>query len=325
MANRSHRNAGHQAMNVLAKKGRRHSSHVAAETPAVTRHHVIVGDCLDTLRSIPDGSVQLIICDPPYNIQMADWDVHATYLDWAAQWLREAERVLKTAARLHDGVEADYVPDPEDPGDLDLATFVVTVDREMLMLMEERAFERDTFDLDFPGGSLGSFVEALREAAGANVVLGPKAAGVEMPAVTLRDAKVHNVMVTIEGTLAVPEELGERLSVHWIGSSDASKNTGLLYFLRVEGGEQEPSSTRVRHWSLGGIVGGGDLSAEDVLGAIESAREFFRGELRVGYHEPTRVLVVRAPGFVLDEVDDLLDQIEFSAHAMEQARNRPGR
>jgi len=224
--------------------------------------------------------------------------------------------------RLIDGVDVedqmgfwDRSKEQEQPP----ITYTVRVDPE--------ATKQQTFDLDFPGGSLGSFVEALREAAGANVVLGPKAAAVEMPAVTLRDAYVHNVMVTLPSELTVPSELGERVSMHAIWKhTEPEKNQGLLYFLRVESPDDDgPPAMRVRHWSLGGIVERGGISAEDVLGAIESQREFFRGELRVGYHEPTRVLVVRAPGFVLDEVDGLLDQIASSAHAMEQARNRPGR
>lgn len=100
MANRSHFNAGHRGMNLLSKQGRQHSSHIRSERPEATRHHVLVSDCVELLRQIPDRSVQLILCDPPYNIQMADWDEHATYLDWAAVWLAEAERVLMDSGNL---------------------------------------------------------------------------------------------------------------------------------------------------------------------------------------------------------------------------------
>jgi site-specific DNA-methyltransferase (adenine-specific) len=87
-------------MNALAKQGRRHASHIESSSPVTTRHHVIAGDCLDVLRQLPDESVQLVLCDPPYNIQMADWDSHETYRDWAAIWLSEAERVLKDSGSL---------------------------------------------------------------------------------------------------------------------------------------------------------------------------------------------------------------------------------
>jgi DNA modification methylase len=96
MSNRSHRNAGHIGMNRLRKSGLAHSSARAASTPsaAPTSHIVAVADCLDVLAKIPDQSIQLVICDPPYNINVAAWDDLSHYVDWAGQWLREVERVL---------------------------------------------------------------------------------------------------------------------------------------------------------------------------------------------------------------------------------------
>ena len=102
MANRSHRNAGHRAMNALRKTGKKHSSEalLSAETEGRTQHVFDVGDCLDVLAKIPDESIQLIVCDPPYNILLADWDAHADYIAWAKQWLAEAERVLSPTGSI---------------------------------------------------------------------------------------------------------------------------------------------------------------------------------------------------------------------------------
>lgn len=96
MANRSHHNQGHRGMNALAKSGRAHSSAsaIGKVKPDNTTHAVFPADCLDVLRKLPDNSVQLIVCDPPYNILMADWDEHSNYITWATQWLLEARRVL---------------------------------------------------------------------------------------------------------------------------------------------------------------------------------------------------------------------------------------
>jgi site-specific DNA-methyltransferase (adenine-specific) len=96
MSNRSHHNSGHRMMNRLARGGDRHSSQagLTPERPECTHHSVLALDCRELLKRVPDGSVQLIICDPPYNINMASWDRHADYTDWAASWLSEAERVL---------------------------------------------------------------------------------------------------------------------------------------------------------------------------------------------------------------------------------------
>jgi site-specific DNA-methyltransferase (adenine-specific) len=102
MSNRSHRNAGHIGMNRLRKSGLAHSSARAASTPsaAPTSHIVAVADCLEVLAKIPDQSIQLAICDPPYNINVAAWDDLSHYVDWAGKWLREVERVLSPSGNF---------------------------------------------------------------------------------------------------------------------------------------------------------------------------------------------------------------------------------
>ena len=96
MGNRSHSNAGHIGMNALRKRGGTHTSEdmVQARQLTNTVHSVVTMDCCELLARLPDKSVQLIVCDPPYNIQLAHWDVHEDYLAWACHWLQEAERVL---------------------------------------------------------------------------------------------------------------------------------------------------------------------------------------------------------------------------------------
>lgn len=102
MSNRSHRNAGHIGANALKKRGKDHTSFKGLNfaTPERTTHLVLTSDCLDLLKQIPSQSVQLIICDPPYNIQVTDWDVYHDYTKWAASWLSEAERVLTPTGNL---------------------------------------------------------------------------------------------------------------------------------------------------------------------------------------------------------------------------------
>ncbi len=89
-------------MNRLRKSGLAHSSASVATLPVVaaTSHVVAVGDCLQTLRKIPDQSVQLVVCDPPYNINVAAWDDLEHYVDWAGKWLHEVERVLSPSGNF---------------------------------------------------------------------------------------------------------------------------------------------------------------------------------------------------------------------------------
>ena len=75
---------------------------------------VLRGDCVETLRGLPDRSVDLIFADPPYNLQLGgdltrpdnsrvdavddDWDKFdsfAAYDAFTRAWLTECRRVLK--------------------------------------------------------------------------------------------------------------------------------------------------------------------------------------------------------------------------------------
>src|SRR3974390_3349487 len=96
MPNRSHRNAGHRGMNLLRRRGLMHSSMARIDTAPIdeTQHVVAVFDCLELLHQIADNSIQLVICDPPYNINVAQWDALKDYVDWGGRWLREGQGIL---------------------------------------------------------------------------------------------------------------------------------------------------------------------------------------------------------------------------------------
>ncbi|MGH1417816.1 MAG: site-specific DNA-methyltransferase [Hyphomicrobiaceae bacterium] len=78
------------------------------------KSRLIVGDCLEALRRLPDASVDLVFADPPYNLQLDgellrpnntrvdgvdnDWDKFssfAAYDEFCREWLGECRRVLK--------------------------------------------------------------------------------------------------------------------------------------------------------------------------------------------------------------------------------------
>lgn len=75
---------------------------------------VLTGDCIDLMNSLPEGSVDLVFADPPYNLQLKgdlhrpdnsrvdgvdnEWDRFAsfeTYDAFTRAWLAAARRVLK--------------------------------------------------------------------------------------------------------------------------------------------------------------------------------------------------------------------------------------
>ena len=59
---------------------------------------IIQADCLEYLRSLPDGCVDLVLIDPPYNISHAKWDkwkCQKEYVNWLGSVFLECQRVLK--------------------------------------------------------------------------------------------------------------------------------------------------------------------------------------------------------------------------------------
>ncbi|CAB1065517.1 Adenine-specific methyltransferase (EC [Olavius sp. associated proteobacterium Delta 1] len=101
MPNRSHYNSAHRMMNYLRKEGTAHSADAESQMPDCTYHAVLPdSDCVELLKTLDDNSVQLMVCDPPYNLNIADWDEFNDYIEWAAQWLAEVPRVLKKSGSI---------------------------------------------------------------------------------------------------------------------------------------------------------------------------------------------------------------------------------
>jgi site-specific DNA-methyltransferase (adenine-specific) len=96
MPNKSHFNKGHISINAQKKRGLQHSSFLSVPEYEVikTAHAIFIDDAVNILKQIPDSSVQLILIDPPYNLDLDEWDTYDDYIDWARTWLDEIYRVL---------------------------------------------------------------------------------------------------------------------------------------------------------------------------------------------------------------------------------------
>ena len=58
------------------------------------------GDCLELMKQLPDNSVDLVVTDPPYNINIASWDNIKNYIPWLVSVFVECDRVLKDNGTL---------------------------------------------------------------------------------------------------------------------------------------------------------------------------------------------------------------------------------
>jgi modification methylase len=100
-------------MGVMERVGTRRKK-AAVLAPAIEANRLIKGDCIAEMAKLPDGCIDMIFADPPYNLQLGgdlfrpeggrvdavdnDWDKFdtlAAYDRFTAAWLTEARRILK--------------------------------------------------------------------------------------------------------------------------------------------------------------------------------------------------------------------------------------
>ena len=93
--NKSHHNHALMSLNKMCKDNTlKHKTATDFSKPDKPMLCLNIMDCCDFLKTIPDNSIQLICIDPPYNLELAGWDIYDDYIEWAAKWLDEAYRVL---------------------------------------------------------------------------------------------------------------------------------------------------------------------------------------------------------------------------------------
>src|SRR5688572_4947308 len=91
----------------------------AASAVELPLNSIIQDDCIAAMARLPDGCIDMVFADPPYNLQLGgdlfrpegsrvdavddDWDKFATFADYDAftrAWLGEARRILKPNGTL---------------------------------------------------------------------------------------------------------------------------------------------------------------------------------------------------------------------------------
>ena len=66
---------------------------------------IINGDCVEVMKTLPEGEVDLVVTSPPYNVGIS-YDTHIDnlsmddYWGWTKEWLTETYRLLKDDGRV---------------------------------------------------------------------------------------------------------------------------------------------------------------------------------------------------------------------------------
>lgn len=99
--NKSHSNHALMSLNKMRKENTlKNKTSKDFIKPDKTMVCLKIMDCCEFLKTLPSNSIQLICIDPPYNLELAGWDMYENYIEWASKWLEEAYRVLSNDGSL---------------------------------------------------------------------------------------------------------------------------------------------------------------------------------------------------------------------------------
>ena len=115
--------AGLKVQKLVSRTGledvRRPAARLAPKASAPPLDEILVGDCVEAMRGLPEASIDLIFADPPYNLQLEggltrpdqsevdavddEWDKFASFADYdrfTRDWLAAARRAMKPEATI---------------------------------------------------------------------------------------------------------------------------------------------------------------------------------------------------------------------------------
>ncbi len=72
---------------------------------SISPNQIILGDCIDGMKQMPDDSCALIIADPPYNLnkdfgQWKELEKKGEWLEWSKKWIDQCKRILAPGGNL---------------------------------------------------------------------------------------------------------------------------------------------------------------------------------------------------------------------------------
>lgn len=181
----------------------------------------------------------------------------------------------------------------------------------------ETTADSDLFDLDFSGGTLKEYVEAIRNKnRKANIVIMPDAMNIPMPPVQLKSVDLNSAMRILDNMVVGSDFQEVEISLRYVpGNSDLGE---LDIFTINASGRSLPVSTLVLSVSY---ILQGEVSDRDLLTTIESSLELVsegQPEAKVQFHPETGILIVRGHVAQVELVSNLLDELNQAAARKQQ-------
>lgn len=167
--------------------------------------------------------------------------------------------------------------------------------------------------VDFPGGTITEYVNALAKAAGSlNVLISPEAADFSMPPVKLTKVSVSAAIDLVKGTRTDKNDRFVNLDVDQMRQTEANEQiTFKIDAHRPNRGRPTEVKTLSRVWSIAHLIQDGVFNSKVVLEAVEMAIAVTKSTSKVDirFHEATGLLIASGSTSQLSAIENVLDEL----------------
>lgn len=177
--------------------------------------------------------------------------------------------------------------------------------------------------VDFPGGTVQAYIDALRQAAGAesvNVIVSDTAATAELPAIRLRDVNLYTALEA--ATSAAQTGPGWNWDVRPFASDPESKPAFAMVLKVLQSFPTADTAGTLRVFNLAEVLAQSGIQAETALTAVQAALEVLGGPTpaQLKFHKETGLLFVSGTTAQLGAAGDVLAQLSEGSRMTEHAK-----
>ncbi|MHC4976893.1 MAG: hypothetical protein ACYTF7_09855 [Planctomycetota bacterium] len=178
---------------------------------------------------------------------------------------------------------------------------------------------QELFSLDFPGGPMSAYVEAIQDAnPEADILVDDKITLFPIARTILTNVDLRASLDLYSGSrIATPDGVMEL----YVRATPIANTGDHVVRLMVEPVGRDNLTSEARVWSLQDLASLG-MPIADALSAIETAITVGSGEAVMKYHEQTSLLIVSGSGQSLHLVNSTIETLTYNASSREERSRR---
>lgn len=198
-----------------------------------------------------------------------------------------------------------------------LVALALTFSGAATLQAQDEVNNSQLISVDFKGGTIAEYIDALEKAAGSvNVLIAPEAADISMPAVKLTKVTVAAAIDLVDG-YRKEKETGRiiRLVVDHIQKYEAGEQPTFKIITQLQRNSGLKEETHSKVWSIAYLIKDDVFDSEVILDAVETSIDITKStvQVEIRFHEATGLLIASGSHKQLNAIQELLGELGQSS------------